>query len=684
MNRKLLLGLMVLALLLAGCGQPTVPPTPTEVSSRATESVAPTLEPTATTEPAPEPTPTAEPAPTEAPAAEPAATFEEGPCPFDVPAGAPVQCGFVVVPEDHGDPTGPTIRLAVVVVQDASDEHQPDPVIVLSGGPGEKTVANARQLAPVLTPIHPNRDLILFDQRGVGLSEPALECPEFLEALLDLLDEADPDVDRRATFEALMACRDRLVSEGHNLAAYNTTQNAADVDAIRVALGYDQINLYGGSYGSMLAQAVMRDHPQGIRSMVINSVLPLEISFLVEASTTTAQAVLDLLDACAADQACNSAYPDLQDTLFEVIDQLNAEPVPITITNPLDGQSYDAVLTGDAVLGNLVTFLYITRIIPVLPQAIHDVHNGDYELMTQLSSTRLALLDASSRGMMVSVLCTDDLVGRTAEDLLDVRAALPSQLIGSGDPEVVVEYGIFGICENWPVEQADPSFKEPLVSDIPTLVLEGEFDPVTPPEYGQLVASYLSDSYFFELPGIGHDILVASECARSITGSFIADPSGAPAAACVTGMEGVAFDLPGEAQAVVLEPVTFEDSGFSSLLPAGWTDEALPRNYRRDLTALDPTTLIQDAVPMSADELRALLAQQLGFDPDLESVGSVESDSLVWALYAIEIQSYQADLALAEDGEKAYFVLLISPPDEHDELYEQVFLPVVEALAPLE
>ena len=684
MKRTLLLGLMVLGVLLAACGQPTVPPTPTEVSSIATESVAPTLEPTATTEAAPEPTPTAEPTPTEAPAAEPAATFEEGACPFDVPAGAPVQCGFVVVPEDHGDPAGPTLRLAVVVIEDESDGHQPDPVILLSGGPGEKTVASARELAPVLTPIHPNRDLILFDQRGVGLSEPALECPEYLEALFDLLDEADPNADRRATFEALMACRDRLVSEGHNLSAYNTTQNAADVDAIRVALGYDQINLYGGSYGSLLAQAVMRDHPQGIRSTVINSVLPLETSFLVEASTTTAQAVLDLLDACAADEACNSAYPDLQDTLFEIIDQLNAEPVPITVTNPLDGQSYEAVLTGDAVLGNLVTFLYITRIIPVLPQAIHDVHNGDYELMTQLSSTRLALLDASSRGMMVSVLCSDDLVGRTAEDLLEVRAALPSQLIGSGDPEVVVEYGIFGICENWPVEQADPSFKEPLVSDIPTLVLEGEFDPVTPPEYGQLVASYLSDSYYFELPGIGHDILVASECARSIAGHFIGDPSGAPAAACVAGMTGVAFDLPGEAEAVVLEPVTFEDSGFSSLLPAGWNDEALPRNYRRDVTALDPTTLVQDAVPMSADELRALLAQQLGFDPELESVGSVESESLVWALYEFEIQSYQADLALAEDGERAYFVLLISPPDEHDELYEQVFLPVVEALAPLE
>jgi hypothetical protein len=110
----------------------------------------------------------------------------------------------------------------------------------------------------------------------------------------------------------------------------------------------------------------------------------------------------------------------------------------------------------------------------------------------------------------------------------------------------------------------------------------------------------------------------------------------------------------------------------------------LPRNYRRGITALDPTTLVQDAVPMTADELFDLLAMQLGLDPELESVASVESDSLVWDLYSFEYQSYRADLALAEDGEKAYFVLLISPPDEHDALYETVFLPVVDALAPLE
>ena len=611
-------------------------------------------------------------------------TFEEAPCPFDVPAGAPVECGFVIAPEDHGDPEGPTIRLAVVVIKDQSHDHQPDPVIFLAGGPGEKAVHNAVAIAQLLAPVHPNRDLILFDQRGVGLSEPALECPELVQVTFDLLDEPDPNVAQQTAFDAIVSCRDRLVSEGHNLSAYNTIQNAADVNAIRIALGYDQINLWGGSYGSLLAQAVMRDHPEGIRSAAIVSVLPLEVSFFVEASATTANAVMHLLDACAADEACNSAYPNLQEALFEVIDQLNEEPVPVTLMNPQDGQSYDAILDGDEVLGNLVTFLYFTQIIPVLPQAIHDVHNGDYELMTQLSGTTLTLVGLLSQGMMLSVMCTDDLIDRTPEDLLNIMAALPQQLVGSVDPEFEIEHGIFGICEDWPVEESGPWAKEPLVSDIPTLVLTGEFDPVTPPEYGQLVASHLSDSYFFELPGIGHDILVASGCARSIIGDFIADPTQPPDASCIADMPGVAFDLPREAGEVVLEPVTYEDSGFSGLLPAGWTDEALPRNYRRNLTALDPTTLVQDAVPMMADELFDLLAMQLGLDPELESVASVESDSLVWDLYSFEYQSYGADLALAEDEDTAYFVLFISPPDEHDALYETVFLPVVDALAPLE
>jgi len=617
------------------------------------------------------------------PTAEPASSFEKTPCPFEVPEGAPVECGAVIVPEDHLHPDGPSIRLATVIVRDQSEEHRPDPVILLAGGPGERVVANSLQIAPSLASLHPNRDLILFDQRGVGLSEPALECPEFTRALLDTLNEADPDLVTETIFNGFMTCRDRLIGEGQNLAVYTTAQNAADVESIRSALGYEQINLYGGSYGSLLAQAVMRDHPDHIRSVAFNSTLPLEKSVFVDATTTFADAILRLMDACAADEACNSAFPDLEKVLFEVIDRLNADPIPVTVTNPVDGQSYDALLTGDAVRANLGTFLYISRIIPVLPQAIFDVANGDIELMTQLSSTRLAMLDLLSRGMMLSVMCNADLVGRTPEDLLNLTAEQPPQLVSAVDPEVTIEYGMFGICENWPVPTADLSAKEPLESDIPTLVLEGEFDPVTPPEYGRLVAGYLSNGFYFEVPGTGHDVL-DNECARQIAGAFVSDPTRAPEAACLAQMPGLSFDIPGETPELVTKPFTDQARGFSGIVPEGW-QELAPANLARGQTALDPTYFVLEASGTSADLLFADLTGQIGVDPAPEPVGSAAIGSFTWNFYSIERPGGNViDIALASDAQKAYFVLLVSTPEEHDKLFEQLFLPAVAALAPLE
>ena len=388
-----------------------------------------------------------EPTPTETPSAAYQPAFEEAPCPFDVPEGQRVECGFVVVPEDHSDPTGPTIRIAVAVFRDEGNGHQPDPVMVLSGGPGQKTVAHAPPLVRTLALFATHRDIILFDQRGVGLSEPALECPESTQAYLDLLDEPDTQVKVQRSFDALIACRERLASKGIDLSAYNNVQNAADVNAIRVALGYHRVNLFGGSYGSLLAQVVMRHHPEGIRSAILHSALPLEASLLVDLSTTAWDAVARLLDACAADEACNSAYPDLGEVLFAVIDQLNAKPVPITVTDPRDGGSYDSLLSGDEVLANLVVFLYQTSVIPLLPKAVYDVHNGDYQLMTALSSAKLNRPGVFSIGMYYSVLCTDDLLGRTPQDLLQIRAGLPEQLTATVDPEAAIAYGPFGICE---------------------------------------------------------------------------------------------------------------------------------------------------------------------------------------------------------------------------------------------
>jgi pimeloyl-ACP methyl ester carboxylesterase len=654
------ISLVALLLTLGACAQ-TTPEPPVQV-----QPVLPTL--TATIEETEE-------------ILEPVASFESSPCPFDVPEGAPVECGFVVVPQDHNEPGGSVIRLATAILRDQSAEHQPDPVILLAGGPGERVVANALALGPTLAPLHPNRDLIFFDQRGVGLSEPALECPEFVPVMLDALDEEDADVVAQSVFDGFMTCRDHLVNDGHDLSVYTTAQNAADVNAIRIALGYDRINIYGGSYGSLLAQATMRDYPEHLRSVAFNSTLPLESSLFVDATTTFANAIMRLLDACESDEACSTAYPDLHAVLFEVIDRLNNEPIPITVVNPTDGQTYDALLTGDAVRGNLGTFLYISQIIPVLPQAIYDVYNGDLDLMTQLSSTRLALLDLMSRGMMMSVMCNADLVGKVPEDLLNNTAELPSQLVSTEDIEITIEYGAFGICENWPVSVADSSAKEPVISDIPTLILEGEFDPVTPPEYGELVAGYLSNGYYFEFPGLGHDVL-ANSCAREIAGVFVHDPTQAPDATCISEMPGVSFDIPGEETELVLEPFVDEERGFSGLIPTGW-EELAPANLARKHTALDPTYFVLEASDGSSKNLFAALAGQLGLDPVPEPIATTELGSFLWDLYSFDRPGGNvADLAIAGDGEKAYFVYLVTEPTEHDDLFGRLFIPAVEAMAP--
>jgi pimeloyl-ACP methyl ester carboxylesterase len=659
MKIKTLFTLIILILLLAACQSATDQP----VASSAT------VEPTSTIIQAEE---SIDPTEASIPKFEP--IFEPTDCVFDIPShhieGKTVQCGFVIVPEDHRDPDGPTIKLAVAIFKAKDEVAQPDPTIFLSGGPGEKTIASVAPFADHLAVFNADRDLIFFDQRGVGSSEPALECPEFVEALFDILDEADPETTQHTIYETTMACKDRLIAEGHNLAAYTTKQNAADVEAIREALGYEQVNLFGGSYGSLLAQAVMRDHPENIRSVIIDSTVPMEKSLLLDIPTTAVNATLHLLDTCAEDQACSTAYPDLENVLFDLVEELNADPIAVELVNPLDSQRYDALMSGDMVFGNLVFYLYQTPIIPTLPQAIFNVANGDYELMIQLSGRKLMAYDALSRGMQFSVLCTDDLVGRTPEDYLEIRASMPPALAGNADPEDIIEYGFFAICENWPVEEADLSVKQPLISDIPTLILGGEFDPVTPPDYGRLVHEHLSNSYFFEFPTIGHSVSVANDCARSVATAFISDPSIEPDASCRESL-AMEFALPIDFDDVPLEVVTISEFGIQTRVPEGWMQVA-PEYF------VSPDTTIELVVKEKTDESETSFLQDWGAAAPIDEF---ETNGYLWRVYEADIANHAAAGYIATTpSENGFFlVLIVTTPAQQEKLYDSVFLPVVEA-----
>ncbi len=611
---------------------------------------------------------------------------EPADCWFTVAEGQAVECQYVIVPENRTDPDSDEIRLAVAVFKASDEDPQPDPVMILSGGPGEKTVENAPLAAQALGSQYPDRDVIFFDQRGVGLSEPALECPEWTDAVRDLLDELDPVVALQEQFDALVVCQSRLMSEGYDLNGYNTTQNAADVNDIRQALGYETLNLLGVSYGSLLAQVVMREHPEAVRSVVLDSVLPTDASFFVDTSTTATLALTQLIEACAADAACNTAYPDLQNVLFNLIDELNANPVPLRLADPLSGQQYDSYLTGDAVLGNLTVFLYFAPLLPQLPQVIYNVAEGDYTLMTQLSSIPLAALNVLSRGMMFTVFCSEDLVGRGPEDYLEAILALPPQFRGQMDPEDAVDLGFFAICENWPVTPVDAAFKLPVESDLPTLLLAGEFDPVTPPYFAERVAQTLENSYLYEFPAVGHSVSTSSECAQAITAAFIADPTTQPDAACLAEAPALAFDVGDEAPAEVsvdFTPFTSADGSYTTVVPEGWT-EAAPGVFARGESLTDPTALVLVAAPVPPADFLQAAAQQLGVET-LESTTSIEANGLTWEMYEVVFQNYPTLMAITGNDSQTYTVQLVTQTKaDRIALGEAVVLPMLEAFTLVE
>jgi hypothetical protein len=271
--------------------------------------------------------------------------------------------------------------------------------------------------------------------------------------------------------------------------------------------------------------------------------------------------------------------------------------------------------------------------------------------------------------MQFSVLCADDLVGRTPEDFLEVRASMPPELAGNTDPEDIIEYGFFSICKNWPVEEADPVVKQPLVSEIPTLILEGEFDPVTPPEYGGMVHEHLSNSYFFEFPTIGHSVTVANECARGVATAFIENPSIEPDASCRDDL-AMEFALPINFGDVALETVTIPEFGIQTRIPEGWM--RISSEY-----FVSPDTTIELVVKEKAAETEASFLQDWGAAAPIDEF---EANGYLWRVYEADIADHAAAGYIATTpSEKGFFlVLVVTTPTQQEKLYESVFLPTVE------
>lgn len=532
--------LLVLTALLAACSDDRSPAGDgsAQAEPAATVSVPPSATATA---------PAYSPPPARVPRleAEPCSSFNVD----DTRPDRPVRCAYLEVPEDRTKPAGGMIRLALAVFAAPDAAPGEPPLIWLDGGPGGASVEQIASL--IVGPIGQltlpggrslvaGRDLVLLDQRGTGHSRPSLACSE-----LKSLDEpgTDPAVNRadadRAAVEAALGCRDRLTAAGVELGAYTSAESAADVNDLRVALGQSQVNLYGVSYGTRLALTVMRDFPGTVRSAILDSPLPLQVD-LYSGGFTGAQRALDLVFAgCAADRACRAAYPDLERRFYNLVSRLNAEPAEFVNRDSKTGESKPAILTGGGLIGALFDILYVTPAIPLIPLIIANVEGGNLDGFLLLLR-QIAASGGISQAMYYSVQCAEEAPFGSAAERAATEDAVRPELARALGP-------MFGgrmeaICAAWPVRRADPRENEAVHSSVPTLVLAGEHDPITPPVFAEIAARTLPNSTVITFPGVAHGALLSTRtCPYDISWAFLRDPSGPPDTGCLAEMEEPAW-----------------------------------------------------------------------------------------------------------------------------------------------
>jgi len=465
--------------------------------------------------------------------------FEAAECPFFFPSTLTVECGFVTVPEardpDRADDSN-TIRLMVAIVRSISENPAPDPVIYLDGGPGGFTLDFGDFYTNMLGGVLAERDLILFDQRGVGYSEVGLTCPEIGDLLYATLsDDLTLEDELALVLPTGLSCRERHIADGANLGTYNSAASAADVADIVRSLGYEQVNLVGVSYGTRLGLTIMRDYPQIVRSAVLDSVYPPQVNSYSQLARNADRAFSALFAACAEAPNCSRLHPDLESTFYATVERLNAEPVIVTQYDPYTEREYDVRVDGDFLINGLFSLMYSSRDLQTLPFAIDAASQGEYRRFVDNYFNDLYFsTNFVNINMYYAVDCYEEVAFETPE-----RAAAGVEGLPDALATLFIEENTFyrDYCAAFQPETAAPFENDPVRSPIPTLLLSGQFDPITPPEWGADAAAYLPNSTHLVFPSSAHGVFTDGPCPQGIITAFITDPDAVPDTSCMDNIQ---------------------------------------------------------------------------------------------------------------------------------------------------
>ncbi|MEY2932842.1 MAG: hypothetical protein RL033_3591 [Pseudomonadota bacterium] len=414
-----------------------------------------------------------------------AAELSLTPCRLDG-LGVEARCGHFTVFEDRTSGQGRRLELKLAVVPALATRPEPDPLFVLVGGPGQAATEGGAQIAEALRDVQRRRDIVLVDQRGTGGSHP-LDCEQDEEGIEQRF---APRLDLAKTRD----CRAALDADP---AQYTTHIAMADLDDVRGALGYERINLWGGSYGTRAALVYLRQYPQRVRSLVLDGLAPFALELPLFVARDGQRALDLLLQDCAKDADCSRTFPDAKAQLQALLTRLGQAPELLQLEHPRTGRVTSVRIEREGLAAALVNLLYVPSLASLLPLAVERAQQRDFRAWVASVEAFSSAVQLST-GMFLSVVCAEDLPRISTAD---VERETAGTFLGSGWLSRLREQ-----CEVWNVPELPEAHFEPIGGAVPSLLLSGNLDPVTPPRWGELVAERLTPSRHIVVPGGGHGV----------------------------------------------------------------------------------------------------------------------------------------------------------------------------------
>lgn len=438
--------------------------------------------------------------------------------PVKVPEDQKYTFGFLNVPENRSDNASIGIKIPVYIFKSRNQNSNKDPIIYTVGGPGSSSM-NAAQYMNYYKYLD-DRDFIIFEQRGTFYAKPSLNCPEWGETNEDY-----------SSVQAVKECRDRLRNEGIDLDGYRTTEIAADMEDLRKLLEIEQWNLLTISYSTKIAQVMMREYPESIRSVILDSPLPLESSYDEESAKNLMEVLNRIFDDCESQIVCNEQFPNLKNRFFKFLVETNKLPKALSVDDSVNTINYNGT---DLALLLLGLSQEQSKSIPLFVKTVLD---GDYSLLLNKDDNSGSYSDGIGVGVRLSVWCAEEFPF-ASQKIIEKESNFYPEIHGY-NPEVFSKE----ICVNWNVTPELNKENKAIQSKIPTLIISGSYDHVTPLSWAMKMNKNLSNSFLLVFNGWKHTPTTnwGNSCAMNAANQFFNNPGSLPTSECIETAKSVKF-----------------------------------------------------------------------------------------------------------------------------------------------